>query len=359
MSLRFVRSFSARTRVLGVWSDFSARPASLKLANEKLKTDLFQGIGESGPHSVVDDKVRAGYHSPLHIDDVFKSAYTILEKDAEKVYEKVAGQKGKMSLEEEEELLVQAEQANPEVLHQVEFDLRNVDRTQPVFRRFLQKKWESYALMVTMQRLEQLHVIPDTLPTLEPKVDVRVKFPHNTKREFSGWVEPGTVLPAFAVARPPTVEVQEFFRPADASGLYTVVLVNPDTPDLASNSFSTTLQYGLCNVPLDYANNTIGAAQLLANPGCVFEQYEPLVPEKNAPVQRACLWVFRQQGQISPSAEKSNFDIRAFAAEHGLTAVGAHVWRQHFDRSVAKVRTEYGLPRGNVYHRVRGTKPLV
>lgn len=360
MSLRLARLFSSKSAARGVWSEFLNRLASLKIANEKVHADLFSGIGESGPTSIADDRVRAGYHSPLHIDEVFGSAYSILQEDAAAVYKTIAERKDQLSTSELEQLLVEAETANPEVLHRATFDLNNVDRTQPVYRRFLQQKWESYALMVTMQRLEQLRVIPDTLPTLEPAVDVRVKFAHNTKAEFGDWVEPGSMLPAFAVARPPTVEVQEFFRPADASGLYTVLVVNPDTPDLATNSFSTTLHYGLANVPLDYADNTISAAKLMAHPESVFTPYVPLVPEKNAGVQRACLWVFRQAGPIAPAAvEREAFDIRAFSSDHGLTAVGAHVWRQQFDRSVGRVRAEYGLPKGTVYHRVRGTQPLL
>lgn len=360
MSLRLARFFSSRGAARGVWNEFLNRLASLKIADDKVRADLFAKIGESGPSSIADDRVRSGYHSPLHIDEVFGSAYDILQSDAASVYHTITERKDQLSTSELEQLLVEAETANPEVLHRATFDLANVDRKQPVYRRFLQQKWQSYALMVTMQRLEQLHVIPDTLPTLDPVVDVRVKFAHNTNGEFNDWVEPGTVLPAFAVARPPTIEVQEFFRPADASGLYTVLVVNPDTPDVARNSYSTTLHYGLANVPLDYVDNTISAATLLAHPKAVFAPYVPLVPEKNGGMQRACVWVFRQAGPIAPApVNRGAFDIRAFSAHHGLTAAGAHVWRQQFDRSVGRVRAEYGLPKGAVYHRVRGTQPLL
>ena len=50
-----------------------------------------------------------------------------------------------------------------------------------------------------MQRLEQLHVIPDTLPTLVPEADVKVKFSHNVEHEFRDWIAPGSILPTFAV----------------------------------------------------------------------------------------------------------------------------------------------------------------
>ncbi|SGZ49845.1 CIC11C00000003486 [Sungouiella intermedia] len=358
MSLRFARLFASRSRSLGVWSDFKSRSSSLKLLDEKLQKDLFEGSTESGPASIADKSVRAGYHSPPLIDDVFKLAYNELEENSQKIYSQIASEK--LSTKKLEQLLAKAEETNPEVLHNVTYNLENVDRSQPVYRKYLQKKWESYALMVTMQRLEQLHVIPDTLPTLEPAVDVRIKFGHNSKGEFSDWVVPGAKLPAFAVEMPPTIEIQEFSIPEEHSGLYSVLLVNPDTPDLETNSFRTTLNYGLHNVPLTYTENTITPGKLLTNPQWIFKKYQPLLPEKNAPTQRACLWVFRQEKELSAvDFNSEDFDIRSFADTNNLTAVGAHVWRQDFDRSVNQVREKYGLPKGNVYHRVRGTTPLL
>lgn len=360
MSLRFVRLFASRSRAFGVWSDFKSRPSSLKLLDEKLHRDLFEGIDETGPKSIADKDVRAGYHSPSYIDEVFKDAYDLLQDNAQNIYTEISKQKDKLSVENLERLLAKAEETNPAVLHNVTFNLEAVDRSQPVYRRYLQKKWESYALMVTMQRLEQLHVIPDTMPTLEPAVDVRVKFAHNTKLEFSEWVVPGLKLPAFAVSKPPTIEIQEFSIPEKHTGLYSVLLVNPDTPHLSTNSFKTTLNYGLYNVPLTYTDNTITPGKLLTNPQWIFKRYQPLLPEKNAQTQRASLWVFRQGRELNNvKFDSENFDIRSFAEENNLTAVGAHVWRQEFDRSVNKVREQYGLPKGKVYHRVRGTSPLL
>lgn len=358
MSLRFVRLFASRPRALGVWSDFKTRSSSLKLLDGKVHRDLFEGSEDSSPASIVDKSVRAGYHSPPLIDDVFKLAYNVLEEDSQTIYSKIASEK--LTTKNLEQLLAKAEETNPEVLHNVAFNLDKVDKSQPVYRKYLQKKWESYALMVTMQRLEQLHVIPDTMATLDPAVDVRVKFGHNTNTEFSDWVAPGTRMPAFAVEKPPTIEIQEFSVPDGHSGLYSVLLVNPDSPELSTNSYKTALNYGLFNVPLTYTDNAITPGKLLTNPQWIFKKYQPLLPEKNAPTQRACLWVFRQEKELSAVEFNSdNFDVRAFADANRLNAVGAHVWRQDFDRSINQVREKYGLPKGNVYHRVRGTSPLM
>lgn len=352
MSLRFTRGFASKARTWGVWSEFQSRSSSLKIPNEKIRSDLFNGISpEEGPNSYNVPTHRKTYHSPLLIDPTFQQAYDILENEAESIHKEAKAN-------ESEDLLVKAELKNPEVLHN--FNTGKADLSLPVYRHLAEEKWKSHDLMVTMQRLESLHVIPDTLPTLDPKVDVKVRFGHNTRSEFIGDIEPGTILPAFAVSIPPTIEVQEFNSSDYDLGLYTAVLVNPDTPDLEKNSFKTTLNYGLHNVPLTYTDNKILPAKLMSNPEFIFQQYTPLLPEKNAQTQRACLWVFRQSKELKDlSFDAENFNIREFAESNGLTAVGAHVWRQAFDRSVNETRTKYGLPLGRVFKRVRGTKPLV
>lgn len=351
MSLRISRSFASKARTLGVWSEFQKRSPALKIDNDKFRSDLFNGISAEGPHSYHVETHRKSYHSPELIDPTFKQAYELLEKEAESIYKKA-------ETTGDNELLVKAELENPEVLHN--FETGKYDLSLPVYRHLAEEKWRSYDLMLTMQRLETLHVIPDTMPTLDPKADVKVKFGHNTRSEFVGDIEPGTVLPAFAVSVPPTIKVQEFDTSDYDLGLYTAVLINPDTPDLKRNSFKTSLNYGLHNVPLTYTDNLILPAKLLSNPEYIFHQYTPLVPEKNAQKQRACLWVFRQSKKLDNlSFNPDKFDIRKFAADNGLTAVGAHVWRQVFDRSVNETRERFGLPKGRVFRRVRGNKPLV
>ncbi|KAG7662698.1 MRPL35 [[Candida] subhashii] len=369
LTKRFIRSNSTLAR--GVWADFSKRPESLKIKNDALKQGVL-GKHLDGPASYTNRDRRAYYKTPLELDETFVMSYEILNEEAANVYKKVEElEKELASTTDEAQIkeikdqidntLIEAEIQNPEVLFNVEYsDSDALDRSHPVYRQFLEQKWRDYDLMLTMQRLEQLHVIPDTLPTVDPKVDVKVKFTHNTDERFVGWIAPGELLPAKAVSQPPTIRIQEYER-VDGQNLYTVLIVNPDTPDLEKNSFSTTLHYGLVNYPLDNVNNTIHPAKVLENEEQhVIKDYVPLVPEKNAEKQRACLWVFRQSKQLEVNAVAAEkFDIRSFVQANDLLPVGGYVWRQKFDRSVNEVRDAYGLGRGRVFHRVRGRDPLV
>lgn len=358
--LRGVVNPARRLYSTGVWSDFSKRPESLKLIDQQYQNDLLKGIDpEVGPASIEQEDRKLAYHSPVAIDETFAMAYELLQTESKAVYDQIAVEKDQAKIDQ---LSVKAEKYNPEVLFNIENFPEKIDREQPVYRKYLKELWESHDKMLTMQRLEQHHVIPDTLPTLVPVAEVKVKFPHNTASEFKSWVEPGTILPAFAVSKPPTIQIQEFERIAKDL-LYSVILVNPDTPDLDTNTFKTTLQYGLCNVPLSNSDISIDTLKLLQHGDkYTFCDYEPLVPEKNAQTQRACLWVFRQEKELpvtNLNKERDSFDIRSFTEQHGLTAVGAHMWRQAFDRSVNAVREDYNLGKGRVFHRVKRNQPVI
>lgn len=366
------RAFSITSSKLGVWSDFGKRSPSLKIMNSSAGNDIFEGIDlEKGPtslrHRVNKDKV---YYAPELIDETFKSAYGFLEQESEKIYKKIDILNGYLKATKDEKsiqalknkienLSVLAEINNPEVMYNSEFFSDMVDQSHPVYRHNLKKKWESHDLMIIMQRLEQLHIIPDTMSSLEPTVEVRVKFGHNTDPELTDWISPGSILPAFAVAEPPCIKVQSFDK-IEGHKLFTVLLVNPDLPDLETNSFKTVLQYGLANVALSNVDNVITPSKLLSDSSIIFKDYTPLLPEKNSGNQRACLWVFSQDKEIAiDEVNTDGFDIRSFAEKYNLTPVGAHAWRQHFDRSVNDLRAKFGLDKGRVFHRVRKADPLV
>ena len=92
-----------------------------------------------------------------------------------------------------EELQIETELRNPEVLYNIEYNSADViDKSQPIYRKLLKENGRN-TICCTMQRLEQLHVIPDTLPTLVPEADVKVKFSHNVEHEFRDWIAPGSI----------------------------------------------------------------------------------------------------------------------------------------------------------------------
>lgn len=346
----------------GIWSNLSTRSPSLTIKNPNLRNAVLSPNLPKGPVTLKALSHKRRYVSPQGLDQIYPLAYQILEAKSEEVYGKVKEVEESIKNESDssklnelkrlkEELLVTAEAENPEVVYNSLFALNSVDRTQPVYRRYLQKNWKSYKRMLTMQRLETLAIIPDTLPTLDPQVDVKMKFPHNN---VDTWIEPGVVLSSAVTSKPPVFEIVEFKESID--DLYSVLIVNPDTPDVENDTFTTTLHYALKNVKLSNTDYMIDIKKLDQNPDYIMCEYMPPVPEKNLGKQRFAVWVFRQSKKLDQNLvnlTRENFDIRKFVSEHELNPVGAHVWRSVWDLNVDNVRKMYGLPKGRIFSRER------
>lgn len=347
-----------------VWKDFSKRSPSLSIASESVKKYIFEG-GKSedgkvmGPPSLKRRFNRVKYRSPEHIDEMFQLSYEFMSKRAAEKYAKLEKESDGLV---RSQLEVEAEKHNPEVQYNFQYhdklenDRRVIDYDVAVYRHLGLKHWESYGQMLLMQRLESLGVIPDTMATLAPKAEVNLRFPFSTG--VNKWIEPGEVLSSIVTSMVPTIKIQEYEHNIDFSKQrYTVLIVNPDEPDLINDSFKTTLAFCLSNLKIDYNDNVVDPRKY--DDSQVIASYVPPVPEKNAGKQRFAVWVFRQNGELSvpamSPADRDYFDIRSFAAEHKLEPVGAHVWRSEWDSNVAAVREKYGLPEGRVFTRVRRT----
>lgn len=344
-----------------IWSDFSKRSSSLSIQSPKVKNYLFQEKPFSDPPSIKRRSNRIKYSSPEHMDEIFKMSYDFLEQRASKFYDLVNKTKNPLK---QETLLTKAEINNPEVQYNFQFNdkLDNIksiiDYDLPVYRHLGKQHWESYGQMLLMQRLETLAAIPDTLPTLVPRAEVNVKFPFSTG--VNKWIEPGEFLSSNVTSMCPVLKVQEYDHVDVERQLYTILVVNPDVPDLNNDSFKTALCYGLANIKLNYNDNLIDPRKF--NSSNIFADYLPPVPEKNAGKQRFVVWVFRQPlsedsqnslGVVQEDINRDEFDIRQFTKEHHLDPIGAHIWRSEWDANVAVVREKYGLPPGRVFSRVR------
>lgn len=353
---------SSTTVSRGIWSKFANRSKSLSVKNASLQNSLLSPNLPKGPVSLKSPSNKLKYNSPIGLDKIYPLAYQLLEKQSEAIYSEISKidekiQKSKDEFElstlknEKEDLLIKAESENPEVVYNSLFSTKSIDRSQPVYRHYLKEQWKSYKRMLIMQRLETLSIIPDTLPTLEPEVDVNLKFPNNN---VDTWIEPGKILSSNVTSKPPAFEIIEFKE--SKNDLYTILIVNPDTPDVENDSFSTTLHWALKDIPLSNNDSMVDIRKLDENKNSILIDYLPPVPEKNLGNQRFAVWVFRQDGKLNDSVTKDSikrekFNIREFVANNKLAPVGAHVWRSTYDLNTDNVRKLYGLPAGRIFSR--------
>ncbi|KAG6815046.1 hypothetical protein H0H87_005551 [Tephrocybe sp. NHM501043] len=241
------------------------------------------------------------------------------------------------------------------------------DMSIPAHRHLVEQKWRNDGdLDLLMERLHQMHVIPDVLPDLRPTVDVHVVARTKVSerlatKKIHATVEPGTFLLPEQTVKPPSVYVNAFHTD---TRLYTMLLVDPDVPDEANESFRTFLHWLKPNVPLSATTRT----RLLLDG---HTPYIPPHPQQGTPYHRYVLLLlpqppraraasaqqhpatreawYTQSGQVSSQTldippvgarERRDFDVRAFVERWGLgqgEGGGAHMWREVWSPRVSKI----------------------
>lgn len=317
---------------------------SLKIASKPIRDAVLNGVPITGPPSLRTRWARLRYRSPIGLNEAFNEAMKVVSADAQ-THRNAAQNTSDIKTKELE--LAKSELHNPEVKYN--HLIKNMDMSHPVNKLLSHRDWQRGEMLILMQRIEQHHVIPDTLPTLDPQAAVQLKFVTPNMKA----IEPGQWVANDVCSRTPQLEIRDFGVPLEETTKYTVLIVNPDIPDLENDSFKPFLHFAAVNVEASLAKpetNLKGAVV----------PYIPPHPEKNTPGQRLCVWVLRQAkdvDQASLDIDRESFDIRSFTSEHGLVPVGATLWRSKWDLSTEAVRERYNLGPGRVFFRSRTANP--
>ncbi|KAF8665071.1 hypothetical protein AX16_000539 [Volvariella volvacea WC 439] len=289
-------------------------------------------------------------------------------------------------------LEVQSEINLPEVRWRVANAMVLMDK--PVHRHLVEQKWRKEGdLDLLMERIHQMHVVPDVLPVLHPSIDLRVTAKHTSKqywdtKKVESSVEPGSFLLPEQTLVPPKLYADVFHTD---TRLYTLLMVDPDVPNEESASFSTYLHWMRPNIPLSASHR--GRILDLDD----HTKYIPPHPQRGTPYHRYVILLLPQppaSGQayslntaarakagestskyldipVIPDSERTNFDVRAFIKEWGLNPAkggGAHMFREVWNERVSKIYEDvlqtpeprYGRPRKhNPYAELKDIKRYV
>ncbi|KAI7896838.1 phosphatidylethanolamine-binding protein [Mucor mucedo] len=225
------------------------------------------------------------------------------------------------------DLQVKAELNEPEV--QKNFKLGNIDMSKPVYRYMCQKQFEKAPKSKLMERLTQMNVIPDLLaPGMNPVVEVAVKL-------AEGPIEPGVFLKPEQSIERPQIDITNFHT---ESRLYTLMMVDPDAPDVENQTYQQYCHWLVSNVPLSATSPTV-------NGGDSVLDYVPPHPQKGTKYHRYTLMAFEQpnegQEKVDIKVEgRGNFDVKNLAKAHGLNVTGATFFRGEWDETVSKIYSE-------------------
>ncbi|RXK40564.1 hypothetical protein M231_02216 [Tremella mesenterica] len=240
----------------------------------------------------------------------------------------------------------------------------------PVMRHLAERHWtREGGRDLLMQRIETLQIVPDLLPEVLPTSSVRLVFTSpsldsvtdalNKSLEKNGTVEPGSIQRVSSLETPPKLHMQIFHHPSSLlnpssrlpEGRYTLLVIDPDSPNHSSQSYSPRLHYLKRDIPLTVLS---GGVDLFQAEGIEEVKWEPPAPAEGSGNHRYVFVVIQQQAAASSIPEtignvaRNNFDLRTYLNERGWKSsdvVGMTLfrakWTEEDDEYIRRVWKEH------------------
>ena len=202
-----------------------------------------------------------------------------------------------------------------------------------------------------MQRISQMHIVPDVLPYLDPTADVSLAFGRRK-------IQPGDFVDSRVSETPaPLLQVQVFDK---GDRLVSIAVVDSDVPDEQQDSFGSRCHFLAVNVPLSPTATGIPLAKLKEEEHVVHPWLPPYA-EKGAPYHRLAVFVL-QQGDAggegasldvqalkeNPRNQRDDFKMRRLVHGSSLTPIGVHLFRSRWDEGTDGVVTRAGIEGMNI-----------
>ena len=226
---------------------------------------------------------------------------------------------------------------------------------QPVIRHLAESRWKKDGgLDLIMGRVYQNKVVPDLVPDLGPTSPLNVTL-------SSALVEPGSIVEPSILISSPTITFQPFGHPSQPTrtdpiptGLYTLLVIDPDTPSHTTQSYTQRLHTLKSDIPLSILT---GETDLFSDIGRTLVPWEPPAPEKGSGRHRYVFILLLQTSSSQStctSPRREGFNFRTFLSENGYantSIVGINlvraVWSQQQAEFIDSVfRTYRGVQSG-------------
>lgn len=212
------------------------------------------------------------------------------------------------------------------------------DMNKPIYRYLADRKWREYRRKVLVQRITQLKVVPDVTPHCDPILDVKMSFGRKS-------VQPGDFVDSAISEKPIQLAIQSFDKDLK---LVTIAIVDPDVPNLTTDSFDARCHFLATNISLGPTTPQLDLAQLAEDQ--VLLPWLPPTAHKGGPYHRLSILILQQKDNIPIEKEvalknirQNDFRARSFMTRHMLHPIGATLFRTKWDDSMADVMTRAGV----------------
>ena len=210
----------------------------------------------------------------------------------------------------------------------------------PIYRYLADRKWRQYARLVLMQRISQHHLVPDILQHLDPTASVTLGF-HRRR------VQPGDFVDSRVSEVPARLNIQVFDK---GERLVTIVVVDPDVPDIEHDSFISRCHFLAVNVPVSPTKSSVPLGHLKKDDHIV-QSWLPPFAQKGSPYQRLAVLVF-QQDTPEPmdlavlrkaESKREAWTTNRLTRHHKVTPIGATLFRTIWDEGTDGVMARAGV----------------
>ncbi|KAL6249325.1 mitochondrial 54S ribosomal protein YmL35 [Rhinocladiella similis] len=251
-----------------------------------------------------------------------------------------------------EELKILADINDPNVKRR--FEDGKGDMNKPIYRYLAERKWREYPRKILVQRITQMNVVPDVIPNCDPILDVKIAFGRKA-------VPPGEFVRSEISENPCQLTLQTFER---EEKLVSIAVVDPDVPNLETDSFDSRCHFLASNVPISVTEPLVDLAKLSAD-NQVLLPWLPPHAQKGSPYHRLAIVIWQQKDNIpidlevaKSKVQREEFSARSFMSRHMLTPISASLFRTQWDETMTGVMQRAGLEGADVELKRKKVEPL-
>lgn len=218
------------------------------------------------------------------------------------------------------------------------------DLNRPIYRYLADRQWRQQRRLILMQRINQMHIVPDILPYVDPTAEVKLAFERRS-------VQPGEFVNSGVSEKPPRLDVQVFDR---GERPVTIVVIDPDVPNLDTDGFDSRCHFLAVNVPVSPSATHV-ALDELAQDSQVLRPWLSPHAQKGSPYHRLAVLIYEQKQPYESALRKrfsnqakDEFRLSRFTRNLQDQPIGVHLFRTVWDDNTAGVMERAGIEGANI-----------
>lgn len=219
------------------------------------------------------------------------------------------------------------------------------DMSKPIYRHLAKQKWLEMKRKIMVQRLDQMHVVPDIVPHLDPQADITIHFGRHH-------IQPGAIVPSNISTIPPKLHIQLFER---GPKTISIAIVDPDIPNVEKDGFDFRCHFLAANIPIDPTTGKLNLADLDAEQQVILPWLPPHA-QKGTPWHRLAIFILQQDAHnpaidISAAREREvrmGFNTRSWISRSKTSILSATLFRNEWDEQTKGVMERFGLQGSDV-----------